>query len=115
MLAAEFHYNKQYCDRYMDLDDFIAHIRYHNTNPPAGAVLINVIKSFFGKDEEKESEHIPSPVFTPEVKKKLEGMSMDEKFNYLSTLPLTPDQINNKGKSLDDFMSDFGAVGGRVQ
>lgn len=117
MLAAEFHYDRFYCDRYMDLDDFIAHINYHSKNPPAGAVLVSLVKAFVGGDEKTDNEEKVDPrtsVFTPEVKKKLETMGMDEKFKYLSTLPLTPEQIT-KGRSLDNFMDDFGAVGGQVK
>lgn len=114
MLAAEFSYNQPYCDLYMDLDAFISHIKYHQKNPPAGAVLIGVIKQMFGKDDEnKDEEYAGNPdIFTTEVKDKLKDMTMDEKFKYLSTLPLTSGQARNKGKSLEHFMDDFNAVGG---
>ena len=108
MLAAEFHYDRFYCDRFLDLDDIIVHIEYHRKNPPMGGLALSLLKRFFGDDE--ENEDVSS--FTEEVVDNLEGMNMEQKFEYLSKLPLTEQQKKCSSRSFEDFKTAFTGAGG---
>lgn len=121
MLAAEFHYTKEYCDRHLDLSEIISHLDYHKKNPPAGAYLKAVFESLTGSKENEDdnpqnvSSYKGSSVFTPELKEKIKDMGMKEKFDYLSTLPLTEEQKASASRSLVGFMDDWGAMGGQMK
>ncbi len=54
MLAAEFHYNDDYIDWHLDMDDLFSHMRYRDDHPHPGALLM----AMFGDKEEKKKEPI---------------------------------------------------------
>lgn len=52
MLAAEFHYTRDYVSQYMDLPNFLAHMEYRAQHPPAGLMLKSLIEAFGNKGEQ---------------------------------------------------------------
>jgi len=51
MLSAEFHYSRDYIDWGMELAEIGACIRYHNDNPPAGKVILELVNAFLGDED----------------------------------------------------------------
>lgn len=99
MLSAELHISSEKFNWDMEIAQIGSAIRYHNENPPAGKVIVEVLNSLFGDEDKngtaqnKEARgHRQEKVI--DVNKKIEN-----------------GEYNN---SMEDFMSLFGAAGGGV-
>jgi len=99
MLSAELNISSEKFDWGMEIAQIGSAIRYHNDNPPAGRVIIELCNSLFG-DEDK----------TPTTQNKEARGYRKEKVIDVNK-KIENGEYNN---SMEDFMSLFGAAGGSV-
>jgi hypothetical protein len=99
MLSAELNISSEKFDWDMEIAQIGSAIRYHNENPPAGKVIVEVLKGLFGDEDTTDK------VNNKEVKghRKEKVIDIDQK--------IANGAYNN---SAEDFMSLFGMAGGSV-